>query len=138
MSSQRFPKKEHLKGRKLIQMLFRKGKAFSIYPIKVYYFLCSDSQPDVPVRAGFSVPVRHFKKAVNRNRIKRQMREVYRLQKQDLQQIADVKGYSITLFFIYTGRELPPFSLLFEKMNVSLNRVARIIQKEDAADATTE
>lgn len=138
MSSQTFPKDEHLKGRKLIQTLFHKGKAFSIFPLKVYYLSSAAAPAQVSVRAGFSVPIRNFKKAVHRNRIKRQMREAYRLQKQDLQKTLGNNEKSLVLFFIYTGNALPSYSLLFKKMHVSLNRLAEAIQSEDTQNETVK
>jgi len=103
-------KKERLKSRKQIEQLFKQGKSFAIYPFKIYYVLNSiqitprpenstDSRlwtppsakatggkPDSRLLFGVGAGTRNFKKAVDRNRIKRLTREAYRLQKNALQQ----------------------------------------------------
>lgn len=121
-----FKKKERLKSRKLIDQSFAGGKGFSFYPIKVIY-LFTDLKQDVPLQATVSVSSRNFKKAVDRNRIKRQLREVYRLQKAELIQNAGRAGLQLALFFIYTGKELPLYDDLFKKMNKALGRMNELV-----------
>ena len=88
----------------------------------------------MPVQVTVSVSSRNFKKAVDRNRIKRQMREVYRLQKSPLtSQLNDVKK-QLALFFIYTGKEIPEYTDLLEKMNKILVRLQDIIIKSKVID----
>lgn len=75
-----FPKSERLKSKKDISTLFQSGETLFAYPIKwVYRVRPSDSA--VRVKAGVSVSKRRWKRAVDRNRIKRKLREVYRLNK---------------------------------------------------------
>ena len=75
-------KDDRLKSRKAIEYLFKEGKSFSIFPLRVLYTINAASEkPTNNLRAGFSVSTRNFKKAVDRNRIKRLLREAYRLQK---------------------------------------------------------
>src|SRR6185312_675621 len=75
-----YGRKEKLKSRKLLEQVFRKGKSFIVFPIKIFYL-----KPDVPldfqVKVGVGVSARNFKKAVERNRIKRLLREAYRTEK---------------------------------------------------------
>jgi ribonuclease P protein component len=75
------------------------------------------------LQAGVTVSSRRFKKAVDRNRVKRILRETYRLQKLPLQQVLNEKNISIALFFIYTGKELPVFSEVYEKMGIILQHL---------------
>lgn len=77
----------------------------------------------MPLQATVSVSSRNFKKAVDRNRIKRQLREVYRLQKSSLQQKVFERKDQLALFFIFTGKELPAYEELFSKMNMILKRL---------------
>jgi ribonuclease P protein component len=80
-----------------------------------------------PLQAGFSASSRTFKRAVDRNRIKRLMREAYRLQKAPLEQVLQTKQRKLALFLIYTGKELPEYALVKEKMEVVLNRLVQNI-----------
>ena len=73
-------KEEKLKGRKLIEQLFAEGKRVKSFPIQLIYFKNLE-ETDTTVKVGFSVPKRNIKLAINRNRIKRVLREVYRKNK---------------------------------------------------------
>lgn len=98
----------------------------SIYPIKALY---DYAEPlTAPLRAGVTVSSRKFKKAVDRNKVKRILREAYRLQKLPLQQALSQKKVSLVLFFIYTGKELPVFSEVYEKMGIILQRLENNIK----------
>ena len=78
-----FGKPEKLKSQKLIEKLFTEGKSVKKFPIRLVY-LQTQHTSDFPIQAGFSVPKRNFKRAVDRNRIKRLFRGAYRHQKCDL------------------------------------------------------
>ena len=75
-----FSNTEKLKSKKLIEQLFAEGQSVSSYPLRLV-FVKTDFNDNCKVKAGVSVSKRHFKKAVDRNRIKRLMREAYRLNK---------------------------------------------------------
>ncbi len=81
-----------------------------------------------PLQAGFGASSRNFKKAVDRNRIKRLSREAYRLQKQPLLDRVQQKGLSLAVFFIYTGKELPDYRTVTEKIGVALQKLIREIE----------
>jgi len=80
-----FKKEEKLKSKKLIEQLFEKGSSLSEFPLRMVY-LKVDHMSNYMVQASFSASKRKFKKAVDRNRIKRLMRESYRLNKHILYQ----------------------------------------------------
>ncbi len=86
LSAQRlsFPKKERMVSRLEIEKLFGGFRPHSVvrYPLRMVYTLEERRQGDVPVRLLVSVSKRHFKHAVDRNRVKRQLREAYRKNKQ--------------------------------------------------------
>lgn len=117
-----YRKENKLKSRKLIQELFEKGKGFSVYPIKVVWF---PSNHLANLQAGVGVSSRYFKKAVDRNRIKRLMREAYRLQKAPLQQLLDSNQQQLSVFFLYNGKELPDHSTIMDKMKAALERLVK-------------
>ncbi len=112
-----FGKAEKLKSRKLVEELFARGKSQSVFPIRIFYkFLPLQGEEKTIMQAGVSVSKKNFKKAVDRNRIKRLLREAYRLQKKELAQLLkqqQKKGY---VFFIYTDKGLPDYQTIFDTM----------------------
>lgn len=96
---------ERLKLRKQIETLFHTGEAFSVFPLRVVY--AKTPSTDVggsPVRVGFSIPKKRVKKAVGRNKVRRVIKEAWRLQKHVLyRQIPD--GWQLHCFLVFTGTE---------------------------------
>lgn len=113
---------EKLKSRKLLNGIFATGKSVSFYPIKVIYQRV-DTQLDNLLQVGVGVSSRNFKKAVDRNRIKRLLRESYRTQKQLLAFTEPVPTQKV-LFFLYIGKELPEAALIQTKMAVALQKIS--------------
>ncbi len=102
-------KNERLKSRKVIEQLFSEGKSFLITPLRVQYLLKKEDQISTRQSLLFAVGVsgKNFKRSVDRNRIKRLIREAYRLQKLPLQEKIKEKKIRLSVFFNYTGKELP-------------------------------
>ena len=92
-----YNKFEKLKSRKQIELLFAQGKSISSFPVKVFY-LPVEHTPEHPVQVGVGVSARNFKKAVDRNTIKRRMREAYRLHKLPLHEHLTTKKCSRIYF----------------------------------------
>ena len=111
----------------MIETLFRKGKAFSIFPYRVIYMPAKLTSDKYPVQAGFSVSSRKFPHAVDRNRIKRLGRECYRLQKQELYDALQGKSSQLAVFFIYTDKKIADFPTLRNKFSVILERLKKSI-----------
>jgi len=99
-----FPKKEKLKSRKLLEQVFAEGKSSKSFPLKLLFIPLEKSDKNL---AAFAVPKRNFKNAVRRNRLKRQMREAYRLQKGANEINSQIK---YALVFIYLGQAKLPYS----------------------------
>lgn len=78
------------------------------------------------LQAGFTVSSRQFKKAVDRNRIKRLMREAYRHQKGAIRLLPQLNTCNLNLFFIYIGKELPEYDLIYEKIGGALSRLMKL------------
>ncbi len=83
------------------------------------------------MQAAFSVSSKNFKKAVDRNRIKRLMRESYRLQKKSLQAILEEDDKSLSIFFIYTGNEIPTYNNVSEKIGEILNSLEKLFLQKN-------
>lgn len=97
-----------------------------MFPFRVVYSLAEGPQT---LQAGFSVSTRNFKKAVDRNRIKRLMREGYRIQKTGLAEILQKKGKTLVFFFIFTGKELPKHDFIENKISLVIEKLINIIDE---------
>lgn len=111
-----FKKSERLCSKKLIKELFSRGSSFYIYPFKVFYHLNKSFNDSNQVL--FSVPKRNFKKAVDRNLIKRRMREAYRLNKRTLN-----NSKPKLIAYIYTSKEILDYHQIEKKLKDSLERL---------------
>ncbi|MFV0589823.1 MAG: ribonuclease P protein component [Draconibacterium sp.] len=119
-----FKKGERLCSLKEIEKLFTEGESFLSFPIKVVYLKTEFNSP-FSALAGFSVSKKSFKRAVRRNRLKRLMRETYRLQKHEFyQQLGD---QHLTVFFIYVGKQMTNYSVVENAMKKALKRIIKQI-----------
>jgi ribonuclease P protein component len=128
-------KNERLKSRKQIEQLFSEGKSFPLSPFRIYYLVTPViTNSSSTLQFGAGVSGKNFKRAVDRNRVKRLTREAYRLQKKQLQEATMQKKLQLNIFFIYTGKELPPFNIVREKVNVILNKLTKIVNENNSPD----
>ncbi|MBP9745648.1 MAG: ribonuclease P protein component [Saprospiraceae bacterium] len=122
---QGLPKREKLKSRKIIKSVFEYGQAITIPPIRVIYQLAKVESESALPKFSVSVSKRNFANAVQRNRIKRLLREVYRLNKTLL--IASCKTYSVQvdILWIYTNKAPAEFKSLEQTAILVLQKLEK-------------
>ena len=132
---QTLSKTERLKSYKRIRILFAQGQKFKVFPLVVYFLLRDENIKEVEavneggekfrevegglerlgkvegvLQMGVSVGKRHFKRAVDRNLLKRRIREAYRKQKLDLKETLSTSGISIDIFFVYSNARISDYA----------------------------
>ena len=107
-----FPRKEKLKSKKQIDALFAQGLSLNTYPLKLLY-LEVDFPDGATTKTMFVVPKRNIRSAVKRNRIKRLLREAYRLNRGHT--FNNIEG-NFALAILYLGKEMPDYALIEKKM----------------------
>ena len=122
-----FPKSQKLKSRKAIALLFSEGKSVKSYPLRAL-FQVEAFNPDYNlshVQIGVTVPKRAFRKAVDRNRIKRQIREAYRLNHSQLLVLAEEFNIYLSVMVIYIDRNFPEFDSLEKKTVLLISKLEK-------------
>ncbi len=112
-----FNKKEKVKSKKEIDFLFSEGKSISKYPIRLVYKK-STFEDTIKIKAAVSVSKRNFKKAVDRNFIKRLMREGYRKNKY----LVPNTTHQFTFMFLYSGKKMPEYAQVEPKIKEILQK----------------
>ena len=108
MKKFKFPKTQKLKSEKSINELFEKGHSLSLPPLRVLWKLNSDTSSSLP-KATFSASKKNFKRAVDRNLLKRRLREAYRLNKEILLMNSSKPPAGLEIMFLYTSHEIQPY-----------------------------
>ncbi|SDR73692.1 ribonuclease P protein component [Formosa sp. Hel1_31_208] len=120
-----YPKKEKLKSQKLIEKLFSEGKSIGAYPLRIVY-LKSNFEDDTRFKTGVSVSKRNFKNAVDRNHIKRLLREAYRLNKAVY--FNNILS-SYALMILYIGKDGTDFESINTKMKDLLDAFSKKVSE---------
>lgn len=117
---------ERLKKEQDIKTLFQKGKAFSSYPIQYIWAITPKSPKELsPIRVGVSVPKRKFPNAVDRNYLKRLLREVWRLNKHCF--YANIPEHiQMHLFLVYTDKTPCNIIILQQSLDLFLEKIKKI------------
>jgi ribonuclease P protein component len=109
--NQSFARPFRLKSRDVLNNVFEHGKKVKAWPVMLHY-LDSPLPETVPCQAAVSVSKKRFKRAVDRNRIKRLLREAWRLEKTPVEKALHAQGKQRAIVFIFVGNELPTFEAI--------------------------
>ncbi|MGI6046528.1 MAG: ribonuclease P protein component [Petrimonas sp.] len=118
-----FKKEERVAGKKRIENLFACGQSFLIYPFRIvfYEYECAASKP---VSILISIPKKRLKRATARNRMKRLVREAYRLNKNLLQSDVLLDNHRIDVAFVYVKDELSGYDVVEKSVCKSLCEIS--------------
>lgn len=125
-----FPKSEKLTHKKDIEALFRGKEAVFVYPFKIPFQINSDASALVDEKKApkvlISVPKKNFKKAVDRNRIKRQIREIYRLEKPNW--LEELPSPPENLAIIFVGKKKEEYVFMEKRLRKALQKLAKSLK----------
>jgi ribonuclease P protein component len=124
-----FTKEERLCNKKLIDQLFHNGSSFLCYPFKVSWLIATDPQL-FPAQVLFSVSKKRYKKAVDRNQIRRRIREAYRMHKQEyLYSLLSDADKNIVFSIGFVGKNIAPYDFIEKKILKLLTQLSEEIAK---------
>ena len=124
--------KERLKSRKQIGLVFNEGRHLNMAPLRLSW-LADRGQADEPLQIGVGASGRHFKRAVDRNKIKRLLREAWRLQKNPLKEKLIQEEKKVSVFIIYTGRELPNMETIMDKVKEAIEKLIQLVDENNTS-----
>jgi len=128
-----FKKEERLSRKKLIDELFKSGSSFYLTPFKIIFTPLAplnlpegetSSQQSYPAQVLITVSTKNFKRAVDRNKIKRLIREVYRMNKHVLYDSLKKKNIQLIFAILYNSKTIEPFDFIQQKLIAVLNKLA--------------
>lgn len=121
-------KSEKLNHEKIIARLFESGVFVSKYPLRANLLLIDLPVAGVPAQVVFAVSKRKFKRAVDRNFVKRRLRELYRLNKIPLYDALNRNGKTLAIGVMYTGKDLPTYTELEKSFRVILKKMMDVLE----------
>jgi len=128
-----YQQKDKLKSRKQMQNLFALGKSMSNAPLRLIYTLENFAEGDpanlgpLVLQAGVGAPTKQFKKAVQRNRVKRLLREAYRLELPTFRAQLPTNGIRLNIFILYMEADVLPQIEINAKMKLILDQLVKRI-----------
>lgn len=133
-----FSKEEKLCYQKSIDRLFSKGKSFIAYPLRVIYFTEEEIEEEKQfAQVLISVPKRKFKRANKRNRIKRLVREAYRLNKQEYIHLLREQNLRLDIAFLYLKDELPTYEEIEKSILKTVTSLKEKLEQISEGEKTT-
>lgn len=118
-----FHKTERLCSQKLIEDLYRTGKRFTAFPITVHWKIIKSAPTQSPAQVLIVAPKRRLRHAVDRNRVKRIMRESYRLQKHRLYSTLEATNQKLIISLSYSHHEIYEFQSIYRKIEKAIDKI---------------
>ena len=126
--SNTFSKKERLCSSTLIDRLFSEGnRQISVFPVRLVWLLADDIEG---VQVLISAPKRNFHHAVDRNRIKRQIREFYRTGSSSLKETVALKGKGLALAFLFNDNKLWESDKLDQRLSQAMEKLVETVSEK--------
>lgn len=128
---------ERMKLRKQIEMLFQQGEAFSFYPLRIVFRFTqqpASTKAYAPARIGFSIPKKRFRRAHDRNRIRRLLKEAWRLQKLPLYEVISDQ-HQLHCFMVYTSSEMLTFDQALRAVSGILKKLQQKVAESQQQQA---
>ena len=125
-----FKKAERLKSSREIGSLLSEGHLFKSYPFKIFWKTFPGASGTFPVKAAFVVPKKKFKRAVDRNLIKRRLKESYRINKHQLYDHLAENNIGLKFVFIYMPNEIYSYDKILKGMQDSLSTLLKQVNTE--------
>lgn len=131
-----FSKQEKLTGETVVTELFQKGASYISYPVRVVWFATiEDKNPGIKVL--MSVPKKKLKHAVDRNRVKRLLREAYRLHKHELTEMVSIHGLKVEMAFVWIPSEVLDFEKVERKVIDALVKMQKLLMPSTETEGNT-
>jgi ribonuclease P protein component len=128
----KFNKEERLCSRKYLDLLFKNGSSFLLYPFRISYLIVEETAA-YPVQVVINVPKKRYKHAVDRNLLKRRIREAYRLQKQEgLYKLLPHTNGLLLLSLQFVGKQKYEFSFIEKKLSAVFKKLLTSIQNDQS------
>jgi len=128
VSRNTFSKDERLRSRKLIEKIVDDGKSIRLNPFRLSW-VETELKSTFPVQIAITVPKRFFKRAVDRNRIKRLIREVYRKNKTGIYSLLQSLKIQCALLLVFNGTAIPDYAEVEKKLLLTLQRFEETLLK---------
>ncbi len=138
MQKNRLQKPERIYLREDLRQLFDEGSSFVSYPLRIVYQIREGKEKGFPISILISVPKKRFKHAVDRNRIKRLIRESFRQQKHNLSNTLNKEKLSIHFAVICLIDELPDYTTIYKAMGKALKKLEKNIFESGLENKTIE
>lgn len=127
-----FEKEERIYRKNDLQLLLKEGKSFLVHPFKVVYYIRPGETTSIyPLKSAISIPKRRFKKAVDRNLLKRRSREAFRLHRNPLKQSLKEEEKELLVLLVFISNNKYSYSFIKDKIILILQRLQQINAEAD-------